>query len=176
VSIFFPAFIFFRFIYVLPAFYLVAAWGSLNGFKIFKPILVIGLIGVNLIGTSIYFFDKNQHRENWREATRTIENNLKSGDIVVFTNPEPFAPYQWYEKIPEVSFGATDSVSANEDKTIDKTLEIIEGRRGVYYFEYLSDLHDPQNYVENTIKELGYKEDKIYDFSKVGQVYYYKKD
>lgn len=174
VSIYFPAFIYFRFIYLLPPFYLLISWGVYKSNVFFKPLLISALIIVNLVGWGIYALDKNQHRENWREAVFLVESRLKKGEVAVFTNPEPFAPYQWYGKKLEAAYGATDSVSAHKDATIKKTKAILENKSGVYYFRYLNDLHDPNNYVASTIEDSGFVKGEVLDFVGVGQIYYYK--
>jgi len=173
VSFWIPAFIYFRFLFILPAFYLIAAWGvSRYKFKPVRNTLVILLLGINLIGWFIYIIDKNQQREDWKNATRFVEESAKKSEVVIFTYPAPFAPYRWYEKGIVDAVGVADSISANKEATINNTKEAIKGKNAVFYFEYLSDLSDPNGYVRDTLEREGYQLDSIYNFTGTGQIYY----
>lgn len=178
-SLLFPAFIYFRFIYVLPAFYLLVAVGisNIKSNKLAKLVLGVILAG-NLISFLIYAFDSNQQREQWRQATEFVETNIETDEVVLFSYPEPFTPYRWYmgeyaNREDIHAWGVTDSVSPSVENT-KKTVETLtRNKKGVYYFEYLSDLADPNNIVENSLLVEGFEVGKVYNFNGVGQVFYY---
>jgi len=176
-SFIFPAFIYFRFLYVIPALYLLVAQGVdlITDRKI--RILVGALIlVVNIFGWFVYIDEPYQQREQWRQAVSFIESRAQKGsEVVVFENPQPFAPYMWYEKGLIDAYGVTDSISANEAETKEKTLIAISDRQGIYYFEYLHDLADPGGIVVNTIQSEGFKKGEIFDFIGIGQVTYWIK-
>ena len=175
-SIWFPAFVYFRFLYIIPAFYLLVSWGVSNSRSpIFTRIIFIFLLLVNIFGLSIYYFDKNQHRENWREAVDFVDKVGKNNEAIIFEYPEVFTPYKWYTKGKILAVGATDSLSPNSDMISQRMNRVLQGKTGVYYFEYLRDLSDPKHYVESTLNEYGYSVKKIYSFNGVGQVYYWTK-
>jgi 4-amino-4-deoxy-L-arabinose transferase-like glycosyltransferase len=176
-SFVFPAFIYFRFLYVVPAFYLLVAWGVNQVADKRKRMLIGGLLlAVNAVGWAFYVDEPYQQREQWRQAVSFIESRAqKDKDVVVFENPQPFAPYKWYEKGEVDAFGATNSISADEAETRQKTLSIIEDRQGVYYFEYLHDLSDPDGIVVQTIQDANFDKAEIFDFIGVGQVTYWTK-
>lgn len=171
----FPAFIYFRFLYIVPAFYLLLAWGVSQITDRKRRFLVGGLLLViNIVGWLLYVNEPYQQREQWRQAVSFIENRAdKEKDVVVFENPQPFAPYTWYEKGIIDAYGATNSISADEAETKEKTLSIIENRQGVYYFEYLHDLSDPSGIVVKTIESANFEKADIFDFIGVGQVTYW---
>lgn len=175
-SVSFPAFVYFRFIFVLPAFYLLVAWGVLaiksGKLRVFTG---IGLILVNILGFSIYVLDKTQHREDWRAAVSFVEEEAKENEIVIFGFPEPFAPYNWYQKDKVESLGVTNSISPDEETTKINTKETVSAKDGVYYFEYLKELSDPQGAVESALGESGFELISIKDFRGVGFVKYYLK-
>ncbi len=175
VSFLFPAFIYFRFLYIIPAFCLVVSWGLVNiKLSFFQQVFTILLIVINFLGWYIYISEPYQQRERWREAVQLIESLAKAQDIVIFEFPEPFAPYRWYEGGIVESMGVTDSISANRNKTINKTKKAIKQKSGIYYFEYLRDLSDPNRYVEKAISEEEFKPIYVYDyFPGVGQITYY---
>ena len=176
-SFVFPAFIYFRFLYVVPAFYLLVAWGVNKITDRRRRILIGGLLlAVNVVGWLIYVNEPYQQREQWRQAVSFIEGRAQKGkDVVVFENPQPFAPYIWYEKGEIDAYGATNSISVDEAETKQKTLSIIDNRQGVYYFEYLHDLSDPDGIVVQTIQDADFEKDQIFDFIGVGQVTYWTK-
>lgn len=166
-SVFFPAFIYFRFVFVIPAFYLLIALGK-------NRLLLTLVIIFNLIGWGIYVMDKTQQREDWRGAVTFVRENAKPMEIAIFENPEPFAPYQWYwdGKIPSV--GVTDSISATKSKTEQIVKGAIKGKTGVYYFEYLKDLQDPQGIVQNTLVDSNFVETGRTAFNGVGFVIHFQ--
>ncbi len=174
VSFAFPAFIYFRYIFVLPAFYLLISLGADSYPKIGR-LLVALVITFNLIGWGIYLADPRQHRESWREAVAYIEENAFPTEVVIFGNPEPFAPYRWYSSGKVKALGVTDSVSASREKTERITGEALTGATGVYYFEYLKGLEDPSGIVEDSLGKIGFKEIERKDFNGVGFVIHYQR-
>lgn len=175
-SFWFPAFIYFRFLYVLPAFYILVVFGALKiKVKSIRNLVIFTILLANLVSWLIYITDERQQREKWRQATSFVEQKLGENEVVLFDYPEPITPYRWYSERPDVAYGATDSVSAAPDKTKDITKDLVEGKSGVYYFEYLRDLSDPGRVVEKTLQTKGYSVKEVYNFTGVGQVYYWAK-
>jgi len=176
-SFWFPAFVYFRFLYVLPAFYLLVAY-AISTFKLknIKLLVIILLIGVNFFGWITYVTDKTQQREQWRDAVKFIESNIKNNEVVIFEYPQPFTPYRWYSKGLIGEKGVTDSISANSPQTNEITRNTIEGKSGVYHFEYLRDLSDPQRFVETELISNGFRIEKEFSqFHGVGKITYWTK-
>lgn len=163
----FPAFIYFRFIFVLPSFYLLIALGK-------NKLLIALVIIFNLIGWGTYVFDGTQHREDWRGAVSFVKENVKPGEIVIFENPEPFAPYRWYWDGKIASEGAINSIAIDPVKTKAITEKLINGKSGVYYFEYLKDLEDPNGIVLKTLSENSFVETDRVSFNGVGFIIHYE--
>ena len=162
-----PAFSYFRYVYVLPAFYI------LLGANLKKSIMFLVLF-INLVGLSIYYLNPRQQRENWRGAVSFVETRIREGEIVLFHNPEPFAPYRWYAKKP-IAFGATNSISASREETLCKTKGLISGHDAVYLFEYLKAVEDPQNFIGSALNKDGFEKVSKFDFLGVGFVEYWKR-
>ncbi len=175
-SFYIPVFNYFRFIFVVPALLILIALG-LRDMKRNIMRLVLGLIVLgNIIGLSIYYFDPSQQRENWRQAVSFIEQNAKFDDIVIFEFREEVAPYRFYKKNIVDSTGALDSYTANRQKTENKLMQNIQNKNGIFYFEYLRDLSDPERIVEQKLQSEGFNKKDVYnDFHNIGQVTYWHK-
>jgi hypothetical protein len=174
-SFWFPAFIYFRFIYVLPAFYLLVSWGITRFPKKVAVGLTLTILAVHLGGWGIYISFPSQQREDWREAVAFVEERVAKDEMVVFSFTEPFAPYQWYSKGEVKAKGLTDSILAKENKTREIAEGALKDTKGVYYFEYLWELHDPNKIVEKTILEKGFEEISAFDFPGVGIIRYFRR-
>ena len=174
-SLFFPAFIYFRFLYVLPAFFLLAAWG-IEKHKGKNKLLLLGIIILgNIFSWLIYITDPYQKREQWREAVHFVESRVASDEMVVFNFTEQFAPYQWYSNQSMNAEGLTDSIAANPIPTRKKVTDKTLNSKGVYYFEYLWELHDPGRIVATSLGEEGFIEASSFDFPGVGIIRYLKR-
>lgn len=176
VSFIFPAFSYFRFMYAYPAFVILISLGieSIQSNKLSK-VLIASILVFNIVGTSIYYLDKYQQREQWREAVEYVEENRDDSAISIFSFPEPFAPYQWYSKSVVDAAGGTDSISAGEGTT-KRTRSLIENKQKIYYFEYLKDVSDSEGLVQKAISELGFVEkSRTSEFIGVGEITVYEK-
>jgi hypothetical protein len=174
-SFWFPAFIYFRFIYVLPAFYLLVSWGITRFPKKVALGLTFGVLAIQFVGWGIYISSPAQQRENWREAVLFVEKSAQRDEIVAFSFTEPFAPYQWYSKGEVFAKGLADSILVKENKTREIASQAVEDVNGVYYFEYLWELHDPGRVVEKTLLESGFIEASAFDFPGVGIIRYLRR-
>ena len=176
-SFLFPAFSYFRLIFLLPAFYIIIAKGatSIAGKRSRYAVCTL-LILVNLTSWFLYVKDPSQQRERWREAVSFVESRIKEDERVLLEYPHPFAAYEWYAKDLSFVRGATDSISVDIQKTSKKTAKALAGVKGVYYFEYLRDLTDPQRVVERVLESGSFEKAAVYDlFPGVGQITYYIK-
>jgi len=172
---YFPLFNYFRLLFVIPAFYLLLGLGigKIKNNQVAR-ILTLVFIFINLTSYFYYIASPSQQRENWRGVVSYIESRLKPSEAVLFSYPEPFAPYRWYEKMPDRSLGATDSIYASSIPSEVITKNAINNRMGVYYFDYLKDISDPNSIVLTTIVDSGFKEiQKIGAFNGVGFIYYF---
>ena len=137
--------------------------------------LLLTIVIGNLIGWGIYLKDPSQQREDWRAAVAFVESRAKVDEMAAFSFTEPFAPYQWYSKGAVSAKGLTDSILANPEATRTRILTETSGVKGVYYFEYLWELHDPQRVVEGTLRTDGFNEVAAFDFPGVGIIRYLRR-
>lgn len=176
VSFIIPVFNYFRFIYVVPALLILTTIGIFKYSTTVRYIILAAVVLGNIIGLSIYYLDPSQQRENWKQVVDFIEKAAGENDLIVFEFHEPFAPYRFYSSNKIDAIGATDYYFADKIKTEQKLKLNLEGKNGVYYFEYLRDLSDPQRFVEQTIGAEGFKKGKIFNnFYNIGQVSFWSR-
>ncbi|HEX6977275.1 MAG TPA: glycosyltransferase family 39 protein [Patescibacteria group bacterium] len=157
-SIFFPAFIYFRYLYIVPAFYLLIAMG-IFGYKNKKvEAILIGLIIIfNILSWFIYIKDRTQQREEWRQATEYVESKGNKDNIALFEYPDPFAPYRWYMKGRIEARGVLDSIIVMDSNKVKSLVDdAVRNKKEVYHFEYLRDLSDQQRLVEERLRQDGF--------------------
>ncbi|MCX7928130.1 MAG: glycosyltransferase family 39 protein [Patescibacteria group bacterium] len=175
-SFFFPAFNYFRFVFILPAVFILIAYGIVNlkNQKI-AQICFLTICVFFLIQNGIYIFDSRQQRENWREVVKYVEKERDYHKLAIFSFPEPFAPYRWYSKGLIRSVGGINKLGFDLQATKKKVENAIAGKDTVYYFEYLHELTDPNKVIEQIIIHNGYSVASRKDFVGVGIVTTYEK-
>lgn len=176
-SFFIPAFSFFRFLYLLPAFYLLIALGAVRQLadrKWWGRFLVTGVMIVNLFGWGVYATQERFQREDWRSAVSFVEANATQEDVVLFEFSEPFAPYRWYATGRVDAVGAFSSIRASEEDK-ERVRALVEGKSGIYHFIYLRDLSDPQKILGSTLVDEGFYQANVYNFRGIGHVVHWRK-
>ena len=153
ISFFVPAFSYFRFLFLLPIFYLIVVAG------VKKVWLYLLLLLVNMVCTSVYFLNTNLWREDWKSAVSYVEQESQSSDIAVFEFEEPVAAWQWYSTGKVSSYGL-----------LDTTLDTLPSAQNIWYFEYLADITDPDQAKLVSLKNAGYAEVYEQSFRGVGKI------
>lgn len=134
---------YFRFLFVVPAFYLVLTLGTIALPRHLRLATVVGIVIFNLICLAIYFGTPSLHREDWRTATIAIEKNAQQPAILIFANAAQADGYRYYSSgIVPVS-GPID-VSQHQYKTI-------------WLSRYVQEIFDPEDNVRKAIEAAGYK-------------------
>jgi len=90
-----PLLTYFRFLFCLPAFYLLVSRGVMM-IKNKKAIIIL-LLGLNLFFSLRYLLDQNFHRENWEEAVELLhQKNTADAPVLIFQNVS--APFSYYDR------------------------------------------------------------------------------
>lgn len=149
----FSGFSYFRLLFVLPAFYLVLAFGV---FSIKNNILRLGLVLVltlvNIVASSIYLFNPRFHREDWREAVRFIEERSRGKSAAsIFVTRNQRDPYQYYSEGYVRSYGP-EGLTKGQFATI-------------WLFRYVQPIFDPDDALRRELEKLGYTKRTEYDFN-----------
>ena len=152
----------FRLLFVLPAFYILIAMGTLELGKFWK----VGLLGVLIIsvaGLLIYWTNPKFQREDWRSATKDIPENA------VFAWTVPFDPYIWYEG---KGVGVVKHFPSTQQE-VAENMKVLGNQNEIYLFEYLQALSDPEKNIQKWLEDNGYSLKKTLNYEGVGFIYKY---
>ncbi len=127
-SFFIPTLTYFRYLFVLPAFYLLL---SESTSKFFIVIILL----INILSTGFYLFDTRFHRENWREAALLIGK-----DKIVFPQNTQIEALTYYT--------AKENIILKED--------IVKSDSTLWLSRYVWNIFDPTDSTRNYVEELGY--------------------
>lgn len=163
-----------RLLFLLPLFYLIIALGITKLRKRMKVVSVAIVLITSILGIWHYYTNPYIQRENWRQAVTFVRESETPKSIVLFAFPEPFAPFQWYDKGTSQAFGVAPKFIVSEDD-IENLKQVLEGKDTIYFFQYLTGLTDPQMKIQKFLKGYTNSEESIHDFPGVGFVYVYKK-
>lgn len=170
-SFYIPVFTYFRFIFILPAFYLLAATG-ISQLK--KPFL-LAIILVEVIVSSLYLFNPSFQREDWKGVVNFLESKGNNQSLVIFENNEAFAPYKYYSSASVADLGGLEKIPVVSDKDLVNLTSLLQNKDQVYLLEYLVDITDPSRLLEQRIKSEGFTVVNKYDFRGVGFVTLYQR-
>lgn len=160
-----------RVLYILPFFYLFIA--SLLHFLPRKkaPMVLIGiLLIINLATTAQYYFDRQIQREDWRGLhTEIITRFGERRAIAVFSHPDVFAPWRWYDngKFPTLATGTLSVSQVPDPRALFKP---INNYQYVLVFDYLRSLSDPENLIIKEVTAYGFSEIEVIDRPNIGFV------
>lgn len=140
-----PTLSYFRFIFCLPAFYILTAVGIEKIGK-YKNVFFVLAISVNLLSTGYYLLDSKFHREDWRAAAEA----LGSEKIVLPANSQKEA-LTYYGKGSQI---------------VD-VLSLEPGDREIWLSRYVWEIVDPADNTRHKIESLGYNKAGEYNFNGV---------
>lgn len=176
ISLFIPIFAYFRFIFILPAFYLLIGYlcSKITAKK--TGILIVSLILLSeVVSSSIYLFNARYHREDWKGAAEFIEGSLDNQGVVIFENSEVPAAYKYYSRDLSSVLAGFRAIPAKTTVDFNNLERQLEDKRSIYLFDYLVDVMDPQRLLKSKLLSLGYIESQVYDFQGIGFVRRYLK-
>jgi uncharacterized membrane protein len=157
-SLFLPVYSYFRFLFVLPAMYLLVANGIVSLEKNLKFVAIILILSINLGSIFYFWITPRFHREGWKQAVLWIEQNANdSRSASVFVTNNQSAPYQYYAK--KVLFYGPEGWEAGNYQQI-------------YLMRYVQPIFDPNDNLKSNIESKGYKKIEEKDFNGVTIWYY----
>lgn len=132
---------YFRFLFLLPFFYL---W-LVCGLKYLRPkwrmVLVILVVGVNLVTSAMYLTQEKFHRENWRGLASWLKSQEQVDRLMLIPNLAQADPFVYYA--PDIR------IVDNLD-----TLDRLPAK--IYYIRYVVEIFDSKENLLNQLHELGY--------------------
>ncbi|MEK7497359.1 MAG: hypothetical protein AAB656_00375 [Patescibacteria group bacterium] len=146
-------FSYFRFLFVLPAFYLILASGILAQKKKYYPIVFLLIIFLNLSFSLTYLLNSKFHREDWRGVVGAV-----AVDPIVFPAKSQREAFLYY----------------NNNSNIIEPEKLGKNQKVLWLSRYVQDIADPKDNVRQKIEELGYEKTNDYNFNGVA-VWKYEK-
>lgn len=168
ISFFIPNYQPFRLLLVLPALYLLLAWGIFQiRTTILRNIVVIFVILINLISTSAYFINPYFHREDWRGLVQYIERQPKEDKVAILPSHTSYWPYEYYSigkvRLVSISSGVKTITQENINNL---TIEQFDNKT-IYYIRYLVPMFDPQEKAISWLNENGFVKIKEVSFNQI---------
>ncbi len=146
-----PILNYFRFLFLLPAFYLLIASGIFSLKKSSRQIFLSLIILINLTTSGIYLTNIKFQRENWKGAVSYIESNKVVNSAVIFPANSQMEVYRYYA--PEA--------------TINDSKEIKNNYSEIWLVRYAVAISDPNDTTRLKVEGLGYKKAQELDFNGV---------
>lgn len=153
ISTFIPVYSYFRFLFALPAMYLLIAVGVLS-FKTLRiqTLLIVLVLLINLISQVVFWANPRFWREDWRSAVSYIEANSQGNTASVFVTLAQTAPYEYYSK--KIPFLGPEDWQ-------DKNLTTI------WLSRYVQPIFDPNDNLIKEVELAGYIKIEEKDFNGV---------
>ncbi len=140
VSWFLPIFSYFRFLFLLPFFYLTVIKGILQlKSKRWQRVIIVTLLLINLTFSGLYLFSNDYQRENWRLALKVLYQNYPQQPVYI--HPKINSAFEHYNN------GRLEIVSPKEFGDY-KTISLIS---------YGLPIFDPDGKIKAELKELSFR-------------------
>ncbi|MDP3973631.1 MAG: glycosyltransferase family 39 protein [Candidatus Daviesbacteria bacterium] len=173
ISLTVPIYSYFRLLFILPSFMMLISLGVLSFKPKFRNFLIIPTILVEVIAATIYLFNSQFQREDWKGLVSFL--GAKGDSHVLLESTGLFAPFEYYSENRIEADGALKEFPAEIISNVSN-LEFLDGKKDVYLVDYLVEISDPKRLVSQKLMELGYQKLDIKNFSGVGFVYHYFKN
>lgn len=138
-----PVFSYFRFLFIIPAFYILLTVGISKLTKKFQTIAFIFLLSINLLASGYYLLASSNHRENWKGAVSYIHSFSVVEPVIIQSAVR--SPFEYYDQ------GRTAQIS-------EKNLEELINLPSVWYIPYAQPIFDPEDNIRQTLKDLGFQQ------------------
>lgn len=146
VSVKVPILYYFRFIFCLPALYILAARGMETTNKKYFWAFLFGILFINIFSSGKYLFSQKFQRENWRGASQTIGN-----DVLIMPGNSHEEAIVYYGKASNLT--DVGNLTGKEGK--------------IWLSRYVWEITDLGDDTRHKIESLGYTKSGEYDFNGV---------
>lgn len=143
---------YFRFLFVLPAFYILFGQGLTKLSKPLRSAIIVLILVTNSISTTAYITQKQFQREDWRAFSAWVDQQDQPSALTVIPSVAQAAPYEFYQK----NIPITDSLEDLENLP-----------QSIYLVRYVQEIFDPGDALRKEIEDLNYKLIEQKDFNGV---------
>lgn len=173
-SIFLPIVAPQRLIFLLPLFLIIISLALVYVKKIILKLFLTIILLTSFLGLFLYYTDPKFQREDWRGSVDYLNKNAHPFHLILFSFPEPFAPFLWYNRQGLNAKGIAPEFIVSEKNSQSIAIQVTN-KQEVYYYGYLTDLTDPDKIIDKELIKLGFKLSTINNFHGVGFLYKYEK-
>ncbi len=148
-------FSYFRFLYVLPFWYLLVV-GSLGKLGKLGQLGIMGLLGINVICSGIYLFNPRFQRENWRGLVGWLRENNQKPLVIILNQIAKSLDYYGAGHLKICHLGSE--------------ADLARCRLGqkLFLVSYGLPIFDPGDKIRKELRHLGYRLKQGKSFRKVG--------
>lgn len=169
ISFIVPVFAYFRFLFILPAFYILTAANLYK--KRLRKLLTILVVFISFTSILAYYINPSFQREDWKSVSRFINSLNSKTDLVLLENNSNFAPLKYYGTDLKVLPGLKKVPAKELTDVIDPGF--FENKSKIYKLDYLKDITDSEGFLEQKLLINGFKKSNTIDFSGVGFIHSY---
>ena len=134
---------YFRFLFILPAFYLLLLVGLSNLSKYWQKVIIVLFLTVNFSSSSIYLFNSKFHREDWRSLVAFIHKKQTNPKVLILKPVS--APFWYYDKGRAVLIDYLEADSFFSENSL-------------WLVKYAQPIFEPDNKTEDKLKQYGFQE------------------
>lgn len=147
IGIFVPVFSYFRFLFILPAFYLLISFGISE--SRYSRILVSVFLFINVCSSLYYLLNIKFHREDWKGLVNFIEEKRVSESQVLFVANSQMEGYKYY----------SGSAKIQGPESLDSK------SKELWLIRYVKEIFDPEDNLKNKVELVGFEKTGEYDFN-----------
>ena len=186
-----------RILFLLPGFYLIiamilspllmqakTAWQQHQFFsKNLVPAFFFCLLFfLNLTSTIAYWRTPALQRENWRSLWLEIDQKYSDRTPKLFVFSAPFASWVWYDQqlskfslVNDFSLTNQNAAGAELAKFLVNNASQNYTATKLIYFDYMTDLTDPNSLVKAELSQHGYLPTDLLDYPQIGYIRVFEK-
>lgn len=172
-----------RVLFALPAWYLLIAllsgsvlyYGKRRMSQTISLLLTGLLFTINLFTIMQYWTNSKLQRENWRAAYQDIQDLYDTTVPKIFVFDAPFSPWVWYtQRANDEQTANTFSLQTSYAATPQSATRLVQeatddsSQLAVLYFDYMTDLSDPNRLVLQSLTKAGYTPTDLLDYPNIG--------
>jgi len=165
ISFFIPLLTYFRFLFALPALYILLGQGihAITS-PIKKSVALVIVIGIHFSLLSTYITTPEFQREPWKQLVNDVNAKAPQDTLVVFTFPGLPAPWEWYAS-KDVS-----TISVLPGPSLPSKLSIYTQYDQIFLVTYSQDIFDPNQETLTWLTSHGYRETGFYQYPGIGKI------